>query len=88
MSLQQRVEAEHPASQLARQLAEQGAAEIEGMEATIGAMLERAQDLGEFRAMLAQAYGDIDVSRLAEILASGLMSAHAAGRSDLAEESA
>lgn len=77
----------HPAGQLARQMAELGEPAVEEMVGSIERMLERATDLGEFRAMLSAAFGDIDSGRLAELLAGGMLAAHAAGRSDLVDES-
>lgn len=80
-------EPEHPAELIARQLAEQGAPAIEEMVASIEAMLERASDMGEFRAMLSAAYGKVDSAQLANVLAGGMAAAQAAGRSDLVDES-
>ncbi|MBN9504930.1 MAG: DUF935 domain-containing protein [Altererythrobacter sp.] len=77
----------HPADGIARQMAELGQPAIDEMIGTIEAMLEKARDLGEFREMLASAFGDIDSSQLAAVLAGGLAAAHAAGRSDLVDES-
>lgn len=84
---QQAPAATHPTTQIA--LAMAGAAEpaIAQMTASIETMLEKASDLGEFRLMLDAAYGQIDSGALAAVLAGGLAAAHAAGRSDLVEES-
>jgi len=79
--------ARHPAELIARQLAETGNPAVEAMAETIETMLERAADLGEFRAMLSAAYGEVSSARLAEALAGGMLAAHAAGRSDAADES-
>ena len=78
----------HPADQIAQAMQAQGAPAIEEMVATIETMLAKASDLHEFRAMLSAAFGDIDSSKFAAVLAGGMAAAHAAGRSDLEEESA
>ena len=78
----------HPAELIARQMAELGQPAIEEMIGSIEAMFDKARDLGEFRAMLASAFGEIDSSQLAAVLSGGVAAAHAAGRSDLADESA
>ena len=57
------------------------------MTDAISTMLSRATDLGEFRIMLASAYGTLGGEQLANVLASGLAAAQAAGRSDLVDES-
>ena len=59
--------------------AEAGPAMAE-MVARIEAMLEAAGSLEEFRAMLLEAWPELDGARLAEMLAAGLVAAHAAGR--------
>lgn len=77
----------HPAVQLARTMAERGEAEVAAMAAQIETMLDRAGDLAEFQVMLSEAFGELDSKALAELLAGGLASAHAAGISDLVDES-
>lgn len=77
----------HPASQIGAAMAEQAAAPVAQMIGTIEAMLGKAGDLGEFRAMLSAAYGDIDSASLATILAGGIQAAQAAGISDAEDES-
>lgn len=62
-------------------------AAISTMAASIEAMLERASDLSEFRAMLSEAWGEIDESQLAAVLAGGIAATHAAGISDVHTES-
>ena len=57
------------------------------MVVSIQSMLEQAQDLGEFRAMLGAAFGDLDSSALANALAGGIAAAQAAGRADAVDES-
>lgn len=78
----------HPAAQVTAALAERGAQAVERMSAQIEAMLAKAQDLGEFRAMLSEAYGAVDERDLAELLAGGLAAVRAAGMSDAHDESA
>ena len=88
MTLHARQSPKHPAEVIALQLADKGDAHVREMAGTIETMLERAGDLHEFRAMLAGAFGDIDSIALAEVIAGGLAAAHAAGRSDVTDESA
>lgn len=82
-----RAETPHPAELTARQMAERGEPAVEAMIASIEAMFAAARDLGEFREMLAAAYGDISSEALADVLAGGMTAARAAGHSDLADES-
>lgn len=82
------VGAAHPAQQIADRAAKAAEPAIGAMVDTIETMLGKAQDLGEFREMLAGAFGDLDTAQLAEAIAGGLAAAHAAGRSDLSQESA
>ncbi len=77
-----------PAAQIAEAMANQAEASVAEMTATIAVMLEKAADLAELREMLANAYGEIDASGLAAALAGGLAAARAAGRSDIADETA
>jgi len=79
--------APHPAAQIADAMAGQGDAAVADMIEQIEAMLNSASDLNEFRAMLDAAYPGIDASDLASVLAGGMTAAHAAGRSDLEDES-
>lgn len=88
LTLHARQKPGHPAEIIALQLAQAGDRHIREMAETIETMLERANDLHEFRAMLGSAFGDIDSGALADVIAGGLAAAHAAGRSDLADESA
>lgn len=78
---------QHPAVQIAQRMAAQGQPMVDSMITAIEAMLAKAQDLGEFREMLLAAYGDLDKSGLASVIAAGLVAAQAAGRSDLVDES-
>lgn len=78
----------HPADATADAMMDKVAPAAEEMVASIATMMERASDLSELRLMLSSAYGDIDVGTFAAAVAEGLAAAHAAGRSDLAEESA
>tara|TARA_R110000751_G_scaffold2018_11_gene9409 strand:- start:251915 stop:253486 length:1572 start_codon:yes stop_codon:yes gene_type:complete len=88
ITLHARQSPKHPAEQIALQLADQGDAHVQEMAGTIEAMLASASDLGEFRSMLTTAFGDIDSGALADVIAGGLAAAHAAGRSDITDESA
>ncbi|MCC7097280.1 MAG: DUF935 domain-containing protein [Thermomonas sp.] len=77
----------HPAEQLADAMLPDAAAAMEDAAATIETMLDRASDLGEFRAMMSAAFGALARDDLGRVLAAGLAAAHAAGRSDLVDES-
>ncbi|MBV1917603.1 MAG: DUF935 domain-containing protein [Sphingomonadaceae bacterium] len=79
---------DHPAMQIAEGMAQQGDAAVQDMAEQIEVMLNKASDLGEFRAMLDAAWPDIDSSKLAQALAGGLAAAQAAGMSDAEDESA
>lgn len=79
--------APHPAVQVAAAMTGDAEQAVGEMVATIATMMEQAGDLHEFRTMLGAAFGEIDSRALAEVLAGGLAAAHAAGRSDLVEES-
>ena len=81
-------EPQHPAGQIARAMQRAGQAPMEEMAASIGAMLDKAVDLGEFREMLSAAFGTLDGrTALAEAIAGGIAAARAAGMADAAEES-
>lgn len=83
----QSTEPPHPAVQVANATAPDAIAGVVQMAATIETMLGKANDLGEFREMLTNAYGHLGGQQLATALAAGLAIAQAAGRSDLVEES-
>lgn len=83
----QAVEPPHPSAQIAAAMLPGATAAVAEMSATIETMLSKASDLGEFREMLASAFGQLGGEKLAAVLASGLAVAQAAGRSDLVEES-
>lgn len=87
-ALQSQQEQAHPAAQITAALAERADAPVQAMAGQIEAMLGAAQDLGEFRAMLSEAYGAIDSTALAELLAGALAAANAAGMADAHEEGA
>lgn len=78
----------HPAEQIAEAMGAPGEVAIAEMTDTIEAMLEKASDLGEFRAMLVSGFRGIDATGLADVIAGGIAAAQAAGRSDLVDESA
>ncbi len=80
--------APHPAAQIAAQLAADSADGIAAMVDTIQTMLERAADLGEFRAMLSAAFGELGSRKeLAGLIAAGIVAAQAAGMADAQDES-
>ena len=80
--------AEHPASLIARQMAEKADPAIRAMAETIEAMMERAGSLEELREMILSGFPDVDESDLRDVLEQGFVAAHAAGRSDAEDESA
>lgn len=81
------IEPPHPSAQIAAAMLPDATGAVEDMVATIETMLVKASDLGEFREMLSNAFGQLGGDRLAAILAAGLTVAQAAGRSDLVDES-
>lgn len=72
---------------LVDQLAEKAAPAMEAMLVKIEAMMEAAGSLEELRAMLLEAYPEIDVKDLAGVLAEAMMAGHAGGRAALEDES-
>lgn len=72
---------------LVDQLAEKAGPAMEAMLARIEAMMEAAGSLEELRAMLLEAYPDLDVTDLAGVLAEAMMAGHAGGRATLVAES-
>ena len=73
--------------QIVAAMARAGEPAVAAMAASVETMLAKACDLGEFRAMLASAFTEVDSRRLATALAGGIAAAQAAGRSDLVDES-
>lgn len=74
--------------QLTDQLDAAARPEIAAMIGQIEAMLQAAGSLGELREMLLSAWPDLNDAGLANTLAAGMVAIHAAGRSDLVDESA
>lgn len=72
---------------LVDELAEKAAPTIEAMLTRIEAMMEAAGSLEELRAMLLEAYPEIDVKDLAGVLAEAMMAGHAGGRAAAEAES-
>lgn len=77
----------HPADLIAQRMAKDGQPAMDEMISTIETMLGKASDLDEFREMLMTAFPDLNAEALAKVLTVGLTAAHAAGRSDLIDES-
>ena len=73
---------DHPAEQIAAQMLPAAEERVAALASAIEVMLGKARDLGEFRMMLSSAYAGLDTSALADMIATGLIAAHAAGRSD------
>ena len=72
---------------LVDQLGEKAGPAMEAMLARIEAMMEAAGSLEELRAMILEAYPDLDVTELAGVLAEAMMAGHAGGRAALVAES-
>ena len=87
LALQAREAAKDPADRIADRMAKEAEPATEEMIDAIEAMMAKASDLSEFRAMLGEAFGAIDARALAAVIEGGLVSAHAAGRSDVEDES-
>lgn len=79
---------DHPATVIARQMAERADPSIQAMAKTIELMMERASDLAELREMILTGFPEIDASDLSAVLEEGFIAASAAGRSDALDESA
>ena len=77
----------HPAEQIAAMMEAPAIAAVQGMAETIETMLAKANDLGEFQAMLSSAFGSLGGNDLAVVIEAGLAAAQAAGRADLVDES-
>lgn len=73
---------------LTDRMAIEGQAPMEAMMAKIEAMLEAASSLDDFRTMLMEGFPNIDTSDFVEVLAEGLLAAHAGGRVAVEETSA
>lgn len=80
-------EEQHPADLIADRLDSEAQPAIDAWLAQIEAMLLQAESLEQFKEMLLAAYGELPTGDLAEVLASGLTAAEAAGRFDLEEQS-
>ncbi|WP_425099145.1 DUF935 domain-containing protein [Tropicibacter sp. S64] len=74
-------------SEAADQLGEKAAPEVAAMITRIEAMTASAGSLEELREMLVAGFDDIPVDGLARIIATGMMAAHAGGRTVVKEES-
>lgn len=72
-----------PAELLASQLETRAAPVVEGWLQTIEAMLEQAQSLEEFRAMLLAAFADLPTDQLGELIGQANTAAQAAGFYDV-----
>lgn len=81
-----RKSAPSPDDALAARMAGEAAPAMEAMLGRIEAMIEKAQSLEELRAMLLTGYPDLDADTLGQVLAMGLLAAHAGGRVSVEEE--
>ncbi len=77
-----------PEALLAARLEIEAQPAVGDMVAQIEAMLGAATSLEEFREMLLAAFPQLDAGRLAQVLAQGMIAAHAAGRIAVLDESA
>lgn len=87
LSVGQAPQPPQPADLIGGQMAREGDGAIADWLATIEAMLDKAQSLEEFRAMLLAAFGDLPDDKLATVLADGMTAAEAAGRFDVEQGS-
>ena len=87
ITLQSRQTPSHPAAQIADRMARNAEQAMEDILGTIEAMMASASDMSELRGMITSAFGEIDSSLLADAIEDGMVAAHAAGRSDLEDES-
>ncbi|MDQ6994860.1 MAG: hypothetical protein Q9M18_04615, partial [Mariprofundaceae bacterium] len=76
----------HPSDLIAAQGAKQADEVMGEWLAQIEVMLAEAEDLPQFREMMLAAFGDLNPSALANIVANASMSAGLAGRFDIAAE--
>ena len=72
----------HPAEIQADRLAREGEQYVQGWLEQLLQMMDAAQSLEELRAMVLEAWPDLDHSGLADVLAQAQMAAHLAGRVD------
>jgi len=77
---------QHPSDMLAEQGMQQADNGMGEWLSQIEVMLSQAEDLSHFREMLLAAFGDLDVKQLAGVMANASLSAHLAGRFDIASE--
>lgn len=77
-----------PADTIGDRLVDATAPDMADLLGTIEAMMEAADSLDELKTMLLSAFPKLDISKIAAVIAQGMMAAHAAGRSDLEAESA
>jgi phage gp29-like protein len=86
LALQAEQAATTPAEAIAERLTAETAPDIEAMIATLRQMMDAASDLTELREMLRSAYPKLDSRRISALLEAALISAHAAGMSDVEDE--
>lgn len=77
-----------PGDAIGDRLVEEASSNMGELLAAIETMIEKADTLDELKTMLLAAFPDLDASKIAATIAQGMISAHAAGRSDLEAESA
>ncbi|WP_323780126.1 DUF935 domain-containing protein [Thalassovita sp.] len=78
--------AHDPVAVWADRMATEATAPMLGLIEQIEVMLSHAESLEEFREMLTAGFPDLDTGKLAQVMAMGLMTAHAAGRSEIEDE--
>lgn len=79
--------ASNPVGPMSERLAREAGDGMETMLAKIEAMLQAANSLPEFQAMLQSGFPELDESALAQVMAKALAAAHGAGRVAVEEES-
>ncbi|WP_010142211.1 DUF935 domain-containing protein [Oceanicola sp. S124] len=77
----------NPVDPMTDRLAREAGDGMEAMLAQIEAMLQAANSLPEFQAMLQAGFPELDESALAQVMAKALAAAHGAGRAAVEEES-
>ena len=78
--------AQHPSDVIADQAVQQADQSMAVWLSQIEVMLTQAEDLAHFREMLLAAFGDLDAKAMASLMTNASLSAHLAGRFDIASE--
>jgi phage gp29-like protein len=76
-----------PEDMLTDQMQQDAAPALQAMLSRMEAMIQAATSLEELRAMISEGFDGIATDQLSQALAAGFLTAHLAGRADLAEDS-